>query len=733
MIVENKAYSMEIDDSTGSIKSVHNGRKEFIFTGEKRPLFTIRFRDKDGGIIDLNAFHSLNTNIVISETDAEYEVKISYTTLGKYMVNALVTIRFPKNEAMTYWRIDIDNKTDWIIEWIDFPDVVVPNDLTAKGGTGKIVWPFNEGALIEDTSIRESFWFKYAEPNYPSRGFAGIYPAIICSQFMAYYEEWGGLYFGAHDVNGHVKCVEYFPVDEGIRLQFRFYPGGGEYKMDYDMVLGVFDGDWHDAAEIYRDWFLACNSNKMDPIHENSKLPEWYGESPVVITYPVRGKHDTDVMNPNKLFPYTNVLPIINNFAREFNSKIMALLMHWEGTAPWAPPYVWPPYGGEKALKDFADHLHESGHLLGVYCSGIGWTEQSNLIQEYSRKEQFEREHLEKYMCISPEGDLPYSNICTAQRRGYDLCPSQSFTVETMTKEITQMIDGGCDYIQALDQNHGGTSYFCYSKTHGHPPAPGKWQTDAMKEMYQRFQEISNQAGKKVLFGCESASAEPFIPNLLFSDARFNLNYFVGTPIPLYAYIYHEYVNNFMGNQVCTNFAFDNLKSPDNLLYRLAYSFHAGDMLTAVITENGEITWNWGIDWAKKLPEQESLLTFIRNANTWRTGVGKAYLHTGRMVKPFVIEGSPVQHFCMKDGRKFTAPYLLTSCWQAEDGSLGQIVVNYTKETVDFTVNLQKYNDREITLYEESDGSQFYHPLMDVNGYIGCHLRPLSCMLIHLK
>ena len=76
--------------------------------------------------------------------------------------------------------------------------------------------------------------------------------------------------------------------------------------------------------------------------------------------------------------------------AEKIGTKILVLLMHWEGTAPWAPPFVWPPYGGEEMLKSFIQKLHDQGHLLGVYLSGIGFTEQSNLIAEYNNEQLIE-------------------------------------------------------------------------------------------------------------------------------------------------------------------------------------------------------------------------------------------------------------------------------------------------------------------------------------------------------
>lgn len=699
-------------DAKGSIESLLYNGKQFI--GKKVPLFHIRLR-KRGETVDV---FSEMARTILKEEKAD-TISFSFSDFIDYNLKAVVKVAI--NETIT-WKISIENNTDYIVEWVGLPEIVTANDLIAQGGKARVLYGVNEGTIIEDV-----YRHNYTEPSYPSEGLMGLFPAVVESPFMAYYEKDGaGLYMGAHDTNGNLKAIDFHAVDNDyIKFHFRLYAAiepNTSYEMPYEMVWQFFSGDWQDAAGIYRQWFEKNSSKDFVKIENDETLPDWYKESFVVLTYPIRGRHDTDLILPNKLYPYNNALPHIDRISKELDSNLLVLLMHWEGTAPWAPPYVWPPYGGEEEFKGFIEEVHARGHAFGVYCSGTGYTMQSKLM-EYGQAETFKENELHQFMCLAPDGTLPDSHICPAQRVGYDMCISQDFTKAILMNETIQMAQSGIDYIQLLDQNHGGTPYFCYSETHGHPPVPGLWQVNEMKEFLQELlQEIKATTGKEVLLGCESAAAETYVPYLRLSDNRFNLNYAEGWPTPVYSYVYHEYVNNFSGNGVCNNwFAGDVEKYPAALLLRMAYSFVIGDLFTLVINENGDVAWNWGYR-DLDIPKQEPIFKFVKDANHLRKEQ-KKYLCFGKMIKGPKLECGTHKYYGYRGPSPVDIPNLVSCSWEASDGSKAMVIANYLDDCKHFCIDLSAYNGG--VLYDA-----YGNKLMETNGIMEGEIEPLTAYIV---
>ena len=668
--------TLTVDFSAGHLTSLLIGGKERI--AAPTALFEFRLRDLDGNATVYSAYDA--TAITPTEDGAIY-------ALNGYCVQ----VHLCEKQGGAAWRAEVRGlDQSHVVEWLDFPLVSLPalKENNGEGNGGTILYPYNEGALISNNDHRNMTDFRHWEPEYPSLGCYGVFPNMICSQMEAYLWEDAGLYFGAHDPLRGVKGIDFYAENGGITMQMRLFCGvefGQDFVMDYDIVWRATDARWESAAEIYREWFETALPPRAKKIKENDALPAWYAESPLVVTYCVRGVHDMDEMAPNALFPYTNALPLLERIKSQAQTKLMVLLMHWEGTAPWAPPYVWPPYGGVDNFTAFKDALHAQGDLLGVYCSGFGYTLKSNLVDDYDCSEICEREGLTAGMCAGPDGKVAISRICTGQRKGYDICPASEVGHDILAKAYEPLFESGIDYAQILDQNHGGGQYFCYSRSHGHPPVPGAWMTENMQSM---LTEWNGKAGN-MLLGCESAAAEPFMGNLLMSDNRFELNYHIGVPVPLYAYLYHEYLRNFMGNQVSCPFGNDQ----DTLCYRVGYSFAAGDLMTLVLTPDGQLMTNWGNHDFSRLPDREKALDLVANlCRFYREGAGK-YLHNGRMIPALPITCGQKAFFMEWYGRDCIIPSVYTTAWLADDGTKAQIFVNPGDAPETVTVK-----DKQITI-----------------------------------
>lgn len=684
-------YTLRLSGMTLSV-SFEEARIRSLVLGDRErvvmhtPLFRLRLRDRAGEPLLFSAYDAFTC----TET-ADGAVYTDFENDTAEISGISVRISLSEENGKAAWRASVEVKNDeYFVEWIDFPLVTLPalSDNNARGDGGRMLLPYNEGVLVTDAVTRQMTDFRHWDPEYPSLGCYSLFPNMISSQMMAYLWEDVGLYVGAHDAGRAVKAVDFYGDEEGTALVIRLFCGvdfGEDFVMDYPILWAAIDGRWESAADIYRDWFEASLPPRVRRIKDNEALPAWYEDNPLVVSYPVRGIHDMDEMKPNALFPYTNALPLLDKLRQATDSRLLVLLMHWEGTAPWAPPYVWPPFGGVENFNEFKNALHDKGDLLGVYCSGFGYTIQSNLIGDYNKQAEYERRDLVKGMCAGPDGKVAISKICTGQRSGYDICPASEVGHELLSEAYAPLFESGLDYAQILDQNHGGGQYFCYSRDHGHAPAPGGWMTEHMQSMLGEW----NDKASGMLFGCESAAAEPFIGNLQFSDNRFELNYFIGQPVPLYAYLYHEYVRNFMGNQVSCHLRTE----VDTLRYRMAYAFSIGDCMTLVLSPNGDLMNNWGTRDFINVPDKEKTLRMVANLTRFYLDEAKPYLYAGRMVPSPTVICDWISYERNFIDKPITLPAVLSSAWEAEDGGRVTVLVNPHDEDM-----LCQVDGRDVTV-----------------------------------
>lgn len=355
----------------------------------------------------------------------------------------------------------------------------------------------------------------------------------------------------------------------------------------------------------------------------------------------------------------------------------------------------------------YVQALHARGHQIGVYCSGLGWTNRADTGDgKYARENELYERDLLRHMCRGPEGE--YASLtcnCEGLRSGLDICAATPFAREVMAAEALKIAEAGVDYIQLLDQNLGGATYQCYDASHGHPPGPGAWQAEAMGDLLKDLRSKLDARNKRhVVIGCESAAAECYIKQLPLNDLRFQMGYTAGRPVPAYAYVFHEYAMNFMGNQVSAMYYLDREKSPHNLALRLAYSFIAGDLLSVVLKDRNEVHWAWCTKWDVEAPPQEQILPFIKHLNAWRRGAGKPFLLYGRMEQTVPFDGPqtlPLHLSSGMTGRALTYSTILASRWLSPDGREAQFFVNYsdTEQPINFKT------DRPCQIWRKADAA----------------------------
>ncbi|MEK6902380.1 MAG: DUF6259 domain-containing protein [archaeon] len=181
--------------------------------------------------------------------------------------NIRMRVELKDGESIGNWRLFLENHSSYGVQLVGFLFMVEPHDTTDK-----LFMPGVDGLLITNpTSTMPGF-----QQNLH----------IMFTQVQAWYNEGldSGLYFATLDPrNSRSKYNRW--ENDGSSIQFTFGDYGEEplttkgWSAPYPVAFGVFHGDWYDAVQRYRDWVESKGViTSAGKLKNRADVPLWYKE-----------------------------------------------------------------------------------------------------------------------------------------------------------------------------------------------------------------------------------------------------------------------------------------------------------------------------------------------------------------------------------------------------------------------------------------------------------------------
>ena len=732
--LENANHRLVFDRQTGRLLSLvakAAPQQEFVVAPEQLPVFVIQYLNGERQFCQIASTSAKDAKVraVANKLTAEF------SGLGGLDLAATVEVRVSEDDPLSYWTISLRNHAGLLITDVQFPFVVVSYHLGGTPGSESLLQPFATGRFWEAPQPQD------LEPDSPhawqfrpENGDASHYPGLGFAQFLAYYNDRAGVYISSRDDSGGIKLIK--PVHNragGIRLGFAHvgdWPTHGERELGYNVVVQTFEGDWYDAAGLYRDWSLKQHW-AANPLHKRKDVPDWLLDSPPHLIVRIQGELDLGPAEAKKEFlPYPKIVPLLEKVSQRVDAPVVAVIMSWERPGPWVYPDCFPPAGGDESLQEFTNMARDRGWHVGSFCNGTRWVT-GHFWSGYDGRKYYADQKGEEAVCRTHEGAPWRESWDATWRPSYACCLGVARTREIADAFVRRLLDDGLDWLQFLDQNVGCATFPCFATDHGHPPAPGKWMNAGMQLMLESFRHIISEevekshGGRSLVLSVESPPNEFFMPNFQVCDERivppghtgFGRNFF-----PLYNFLYHEFL--------VIQGGFGSAPEPYHMPIRNAYNLVVGEIPGGVLTGEGWLlnrdTFNWA-PWNPPVGDNDDSLAMLRCTAALRRGRAKNYLVFGRMQRPAEATGIKVVYW-EQGGHVHTIPAVFHGAWQSPRGRFAVVLANWTKESQTVSVSDSRLGERvTVTVSADAVSSHADRP---ARGRLELVLPPLSCVLI---
>lgn len=548
------------------------------------------------------------------------------------VVSVQVYVDLPAAGSVAQWRIFVDNRSDYWGLWsVAFPLV---SGLPASGQYDLARPVFASGGHLLKA------WSGKLEARYPSGGWP--------MQFLALSRGRDSIYLASQDPDARAKD---FYLESGQRLGIVHYPenmgvAGSDYPDYYPVALGVYQGGWLEAAQIYRPWALAQKWAGAGRLSQRPEVPAIARDAGLWM----RGDW---VWNEKEGTPEQMNAPFVDVRGR----MDVPMAIHWYNWHHMPFDNLYPHFlPARPGFKERVKLLVDRGFLVMPYING---SSADMNIPDFAR--------FAPHAITDEAGGFRMHFYSDAAGRLLSMCPSSGFWRNAITKVVEDLIGGEGVNGVYVDQISAMSHELCFNPDHSHPRGGGRYWTDGNRDLLRQLRAVAHRDGRKAVITSEGAD------EVFFDLLDANLTWALPTDweIPLMQVVYSGYTL-FFGSPC-------DYKASDRF-----FRFAQGQALIDG-RQNG---WN---DFGLFQPQYARKIDYFRQCGKYRIAAGK-YLTYGRLLQP--VESVPPVPSFEEDGlgwnikHRGKVPSAEARLWQAEDSRLALILASYVDEPVKFTWTL---------------------------------------------
>ena len=657
--------------------------KELLKVDAERALMW-RIDVKQGEEKNRHTYESAGRPCKVTCNVEEEEGVVSFVWSGEVSVE--VVTRLAAHETLARSRIKVRTEQDdeGLLN-VTFPVVEGIRPLAKDATDDRVLYAFRSG---------------YTRPSPVATGEAlsGQYNITYYMQFAALLGRGRGLYFGDHDPTAAEKTIGWTPDADAQALSYSVsHPvldwGATQPVTDYespgDVVMGPFQGDWYDAARIYRRWAVTAPWCAKGPMHQRDDYPKWFLNADYWAVGHL-GDHDDQQREFVKRdlfdFPVT-ITHDYGYYAQPYQHDL--------------DPEYFPPRPGSVNYQRVLGELRARGARVVPYVMGWMWNAASEDYQQRDAKE--------KGAMVGEDGEgLLWAELSPGEEC-IGMCPASKIWRDKLTEvsvEFVQRYRTGGVYFDYFSSH----LHDCFSPNHGHALGGGNYWTSGVHDLYQQVRETVHKVDPEAMF-CGEDLAEFCIDVL---DADYTS---IVTDAPVWQVVYHDYTQLFGG-----------MHWMEEAPIPLARQWLYGRM--------NQLPGTLGYPTAK--PETlQWYHDLIRCSNEF----ARPYLGYGEMLRPPEVSGDiPILTMKGVDG-PFAASAVEGTAWRAPDGSVGIFFFNYEKQAHRFTwkadlaeiAGLDASKRLQVTQWTPEQGES---PLKQVNGGIvgdTADIPPLGLIALKLE